>query len=279
MTFAPIETSVEGGNVIELYTFIFGTDITRLTSYNQNIVFDGFTWTATQISRSQLQAAVEDAVNDLKIIMPLDNPIPQQFIANVPGRVGSVKVERAHADDPAEQRVVLFDGFISAVSFDGDLQATITCKPATNVFKRTGPRITYQGLCNHVLYDARCKILRSGDPAGEFKLIGTVISQSGNDIDVAGVTAKGAGFFDGGFIIAPSGGDADARLILSSSGDTLTLLLPFSVEVLGTSVDVFAGCTHDLAICLSKFDNVINYGGFPFVPRKNPFNATLRGGT
>jgi hypothetical protein len=122
--------------------------------------------------------------------------------------------------------------------------------------------------------------LRTGDPAGEFTLAAAnVVSVSGNDIGVSGVGAAGAGFFDGGFVKTPAGGNDDARLILASSGDTLTLLLPFSVDVLGTDVDVFAGCTHDLAICSSKFDNVVNYGGFPFIPRKNPFNSTLRGGS
>ncbi len=279
MTFAPIETSVEDGNVLELYTFTFGGQTDRFTSFNRDITFDGFLFTATQISRSKLESSVEDAINELKITLPQDNVIPQQFIANVPGRVGSVTVERAHADDPAEERIVLFAGFIAQVGFDADLVATITCKPQTSIFKRAGPRITYQGICNHVLYDARCKILRTGDPAGEFLLTGNVTAVSGNDIDVAGVAAAGAGFFDGGFVKAPAGGDDDARLVLSSSGDTLSLLLPFSIEVLATSVDVFAGCTHDLDICLTKFDNVINYGGFPFVPRKNPFNSTLRGGT
>ena len=279
MSFAPIETSREGGNVLNLYTFIFGATVTRFTSFNRDIVFAGVSWTAIQISNSPIQASVEDAINAVKITVTIDNPIAEQFIANVPGRVGSVTIERAHADDPAEERIRDFTGFIAQVSFEGDLEATMTCKPATSIFKRTGPRITYMALCNHVLYDARCKILRSGDPAGEFTLTGNVISISGNDIDVAGVTAKGVGFFDGGFVKTPSGGDDDARLVLSSSGDTLTLLLPFSVAVLGTDVDVFAGCTHDLAICLTKFDNVINYGGFPFVPRKNPFNATLRGGS
>lgn len=279
MTFAPIETSTEDGNVIELYTFTFGGSTDRFTSYNRDITFAGFAWQATQISRSALEASVEDAINELKITVPQDNVIAQQFISNVPGRVGSVTVEKGHADDPAEERVILFEGFIAQVGFDADLVATITCKPQTNVFKRAGPRFTFQGICNHVLYDERCKILRTGDPAGEFLLTGTVTSVVGNNIDVAGVSAAGAGFFDGGFVKAPAGGDDDARLVLSSSGDTLTLLLAFSVEVIGTDVDVFAGCTHDLAICESKFDNVINYGGFPFVPRKNPFNSTLRGGT
>ncbi len=162
---------------------------------------------------------------------------------------------------------------------DGELEAEITCNPQTNVFKRSGPRMTYSGLCDHVLYDARCKILRSGDPAGEFTFTGLVSGVSGSDITVNGLAARGAGWAITGFVQAPAGAPEDKRLILAQAGDTITLLLPFSIPVAGLNVDVFAGCTHDLAICQSKFDNVINYGGFPFIPRKNPFNSTLRGGS
>jgi len=279
MAFEPIETSTEDANVVELYTFSFGGQNERFTSFNREIVFDGFTWTPTQITHSALQASVEDAINELKITVPQDNIIAAQYIANVPGRVGSVQVERGHFNDPAEERVLVFDGFISQVTFDGEIEAIMSCKPATNVFKRSGPRFTYQGICNHVLYDARCKILRSGDPAGEFRFTGSVIGVSGNDITVSGVAANGADWAVGGFVVAPAGGDDDARLVLAQSGDVLSLLLPFSIPVISTDVDVFAGCDHSLAICESKFANVINYGGFPYVPRKNPFSTRLRGGS
>ena len=275
MTFAPIETSVEDANVIEFYTFIFGVSTTRFTSYSEDIVYDGNSYQAVPISRSKVQASAEDAINELKIITTIDNPIASQFIANVPGRVGSVTVERAHVDDVSQERVIIFEGFIAQVRFTGDLQAEITCNPNTNVFKRTGPRFTFQGLCNHVLYDAGCKVNRLA-----FLYSDTVISISadGATIDVSGVSANGADWAVGGFVKTPTGGDDDARLVVSQSGDSLTLLSPFSVDVLNTDVDVFAGCKHDLTTCNVKFANAINYGGFPFIPTKNPFNSTLRGG-
>ena len=279
MTFSALEQSVESGNVAEFYTFTFGATVTRYTSYNRDITFGGLTYTATQISRSKLQASSEAAVNELEITVTIDNEIAKQFIASVPGQIGTVRVTRAHADDPAEETAPLFDGFIAQVKFDGDLQAIIICKPKTSIFKRAVPRMTYQGLCNHILYDARCKILRSGDPAGNFTYTGNVISSSGNDIDVSGISTNGAQWAIGGFVKAPAGGDADARLVIAQAGDTLTLLLPFSITVLNTAVDVFAGCKHDLTTCQNKFNNVINYGGFPYIPRNNPFNTSLRGGS
>jgi len=274
VTFDALERSREDGNVLELYEFRFGVETTRLTSYNQDIVFQGVTWTATQISRGQVQNSVEQAINELKVDMPLSHPIPQQYISNVPGRVGTVKIFRAHADDPAEETLQIFDGFISQVGFDAALVATLSLSPSTSVFKRSGPRFNYQSLCNHVLYDSRCKILEVA-----FKFTGTVVQETGRTIEVAGIfAAEGADWTTSGFVRSPAGTFDDARLILSQSGDVLTLLNNFAVPTLGQDVDVFAGCDHSLAICESKFANVINYGGFPFVPIKNPFSSSIRGG-
>jgi len=274
VTFDALENSREDGNVLELYEFRYGAETTRLTSYNQDIVFQGVTWTAIQISRGQVQNSVEQAINELKIDMPLSHPIASQYISNVPGKVGSVRIFRAHADDPAEETLLLFDGFVAQAGFDGALVATLSCSPSTSVFKRSGPRFNYQSLCNHVLYDGRCKIVEAA-----FRFTGTVASVNGGEIEVAGLfAAEGAGWTTAGFVRAPAGTFDDARLILAQSGDVLTLLNAFAEPVLGTSVDVFAGCDHSLATCDTKFANVDNYGGFPFVPIKNPFGSSIRGG-
>ena len=43
----------------------------------------------------------------------------------------------------------------------------------------------------------------------------------------------------------------------------------------GTEVEVFAGCDHTIATCKTQFDIVVNYGGFAFVPTRNPFESGL----
>jgi len=34
-----------------------------------------------------------------------------------------------------------------------------------------------------------------------------------------------------------------------------------------------AGCDHSVSTCAARFDNLANYGGFPFIPTKNPFST------
>lgn len=274
MTFDSLETSIESSQALELYIFTFGAESFRFTSYNADVIWQGIPYTSTQISRSEAQSSIEDAVNQITITTLLTNPVAQKFINNVPGIVGSVQILRANANDVSQETIELFEGYVASVKFDGQLEAQILCNPQTNNFNRTGPRVSFQSLCNYILYDANCKVNR-----GAFTYTGLVSGVSGADITINGVSGLGASWAVGGFIQAPSGAPVDKRMVLSQSGDTLTMLLPFSIATLGTQVDVLAGCNHSLTgDCLNKFSNTINYGGFFYVPSKNPFSSTLRGG-
>lgn len=276
MTFDAFETSVEDGNVIELYQFTQGPVVTRFTNFSETVTFDGAVWETTQISREDIQKAIESSVNELKIFMPLDNSIASQFIGNVPGKQIDIVIYRAHFTDPAEERLVVYEGFLAQAEFDGDLLATITVQPFTNVFKRTGPRFVYASLCNNILYDAGCKVVRG---ANKHTGLVSAVDLTLRTITVNGLSGMGAGWAEGGFAAFPAGGNDDQRLIVSQAGDTVTLLSNFSEDILTFNIDVFAGCAHDITTCENKFNNVINFGGYPFVPLKNPFSTTLRGGS
>jgi uncharacterized phage protein (TIGR02218 family) len=275
MTFALQETSRESGSVLELYTFIFGLSTFRFTSFQRDVVWQGLSYTSVTISRSNTGASIEDVAGQVTITLPIDNEVPQLFVRNVPGKVGSVQIFRAHINDPAEEIVVLFDGFVANVSLDGELEAKVLCNPQTKIFDRSAPRIQFMSLCGHILYDERCKV-----NIALFTFTGLVSALVNNVITVNGAGAVGlADHFTGGFARFPSASTDDARLILTQSGDDMTLLIPFAENVLGQNIDLFAGCDRSLATCDSKFAAVPNYGGFPFVPRKNPFGTRLRGGT
>jgi hypothetical protein len=43
---------------------------------------------------------------------------------------------------------------------------------------------------------------------------------------------------------------------------------------IGDEVTVSPGCAHTQAVCNDVYSNGENYGGFPFMPRKNPFDGT-----
>ena len=51
---------------------------------------------------------------------------------------------------------------------------------------------------------------------------------------------------------------------------TLFLPLPLPITV-GDKVSVHIGCNKELSTCRDKFDNIINHGGYPFVPQDDEF--------
>ncbi len=40
---------------------------------------------------------------------------------------------------------------------------------------------------------------------------------------------------------------------------------------LGDTVDLILGCDNTYTTCLNKFNNLINFGGFMFLPATNPY--------
>ena len=42
----------------------------------------------------------------------------------------------------------------------------------------------------------------------------------------------------------------------------------------GDTIYLYPGCDRTLATCTAKFGNSANFGGFPFIPTKNPFGGS-----
>lgn len=275
MAFSTFEESPEGSQPIELYTFTIGAVINRWTSAEDDITEAADVFVAIPISRGTLSGGGPDTRKEsLTITVPGDNAVATQYINAVPGVRATLVIERIQrGDGPTFETIVIFSGRISAVAFtESGRKAQIQVVPLVTSQSKPVPTQTYQGLCNNVLYDDICQV-DDTDPA--FRLsTAAVTAVAGITISVTGADANGDGFYTGGFV--ESSGANDRRLIVDQTGTLLTLHLPFATSPLGSNVTVFAGCDHAISTCKSKFDNVINFGGFAFVPGKNVFSTGIR---
>ncbi len=267
-TFPTFEESVENAQPIELYDFGLADEQFNYTSGEEELTIDAITYTPVEISRNNIMFGVEHRQDIITITVPSSLDPAERFIAIVPGQKLTLTIRRFHTTDTAEETVVIFKGIVRSVAFTEDTEkAEFSVAALTSGQGREVPRMTYQGLCNHVLYDERCKIAQAS-----FQFTGAVSVVDENRLTVPGLTAAGSGFYTGGFVQL---GTTDYRMILAHTDDIITLLVPFPGNVLGATVNVFAGCDHTISECKTKFDNVENYGGFAFVPRKNPFNTGI----
>lgn len=269
MSYTVEEKSIESGRPIELYEVRIGVEVFRYSTSEDDVVVDASTWTATPIQRSSLPISPEARTQPVEITVPASNDFAQKYVDSVPPTRATVQIFRVHRGDLTDT-VLLFKGVVKSVKFEDDgTQATLLVVPIEGALSKSMPRIDFRAQCNHMLYDARCKAV-----AGSFRYQGLAGSVSGSTIVVAGLDAsKGVGWATAGEVVRANG---DRRLVIRHvATDTLQLLFPFETNPTGETVDVFAGCDRTIATCNSKFANVVNFGGFAFVPVKNPFITGL----
>jgi uncharacterized phage protein (TIGR02218 family) len=130
----------------------------------------------------------------------------------------------------------------------------------------------YTKVCNHTLGDAGCTL-----DLTSFTFTASITSLGANPrkvLLVSSLAGKGAGFFDNGKLVFNTGSDVapdgyEIKTYDTTTGSfTLFMPLPFDA-VIGNSITAVAGCDQQPTTCLNKFSNVVNFGGFPFVPGNN----------
>ena len=271
------ETSEYESNPVEVYTFQRGSRRWNYTSSDEDKVLNSVTYRAVPISRSRIEATQDPGKTSLTISVQNTLEFVRQYVATSPTDVVSVSLQRYHEGFPDEV-VVPWRGRVTNVSFNESTSETeITCQPLYTSLRRPGLRRVYQSSCPHVLYNSPCNVVRENLGAAVVveSVTGNVLQSSNFIQNTANPFA--ADWFTGGFIEVNIGqGAIDRRFIIEHDNDagTVTLNLPASSIVAGTNLIAYAGCNHSPTVCKGKFNNLDNYGGFPFIPTKNPMDGT-----
>jgi hypothetical protein len=63
----------------------------------------------------------------------------------------------------------------------------------------------------------------------------------------------------------------ETRLATGTNGaGRLYLNFPFRSAIVGDTITAEAGCSKRIGVCTGKFNNLVNFLGFPYVPNTNP---------
>lgn len=264
MTYDAREKSEQSGAPVELYEFARNAVVWRYTSSEKNWTVEGNLYTSAAISRSAIGLNSERERNALTLTVPRNFPIAELFRVDPPDDVISLTVRRFHRSD--SEIAVIWKGAVLNADWSG-APAKLKCEPMTVALERTGPSRLCQISCPHVLYGRGCTLNKA-----DFKIDTTVTAIDGVVITLAALGAYTS--YGGGFVEKIDGdGNFQRRFIESNDGLDLTLSRQFQDLAPTDSVTAYPGCDHSLAICDSDFDNVPNYGGMPYMSRKNPFGS------
>jgi len=249
---------------VELYTAALGDQVWRWCNSTDTVTSGGDDFEPIAAGRGNLS----EGEGPLDIYLPITHPFPQTYVNSAPGAHAVLTIQWVDREDIGSLRII-YKGMLKAlsVSKDGE-RANMRLESVVASFKKESPERSFSPQCQAFLYDDDCAVNKD-----DFKHVANVTAVSGNTLTVNGLAAKGAGWALPGYVAY---GTVDYRQIVSQAGDVVTLILPFTVDLLGETVTVYAGCDHAITTCEDKFSNKVNFRGCPFVPTKNIFATGLK---
>lgn len=251
---------------VELYAFEGASATFRLTPHEFDVEIGGERYERCPLERSALALGAEAAKSALELRLPPDHALVRHLLqATITGEATAVRLRIARHDALSDAwwlSGTRWMGRVLGVEVADDA-ARIRCESAQVSLKRIGLRRLYSRACSHVLYSAACGATPIAASATVTQTIGRSVEFDG------GVPAAVAGTLAGGWLETAAGA---RHMVVGETSYTVELLYPVPLAA-GISVTLTAGCDHSTATCHSRFNNLAHYGGFPFIPTKNPFST------
>lgn len=265
----------------EIYRWVNGDTVWTQTSADAEITHGGETYDPVPIGRSDIDQTQEMARNNITVNTARSNPVALLHLTEFPETTTTLTISRYDAGDVT----VLWKGRIASAESNGN-EITVACEPIFTSLTRYGLRARYQRSCRHALYRRGCNVNGSNEQE-DHGVDGGAASTDGRSVEVAVAAERANGRYTGGMLRF----DDTYRLITRHAGTTLTMqqsigALDEAVDSAGwdkawgqhwdglVAVRIYPGCKHNMVDCGDEFDNLDNYGGFPWVPGKNPFGGS-----
>ena len=269
MSFINIETSVERGEPIELYLFTYGAGVNQHYAYTdgeQVRVWSNIEFLPIPIKRSQISISGTLDKAALTVNLPGNADVPELFRTYAPSAVVQLAIYQGHANDLDNEFLLCWSGRVLNCRWT-NREVALTCEPITTSLKRTGLRRNYQYGCPHALYDPRtCRASKTAAtvPATVQTIDGTLVTLS-----TAGTQDHAGGMVEW---VQPNGRYEVRTIIQIVDGAFLLSGIPVGLSP-GMQVNLVRGCDHTMAGC-AKHNNILNFGGMPWIPLKNPMSNT-----
>ena len=244
----------------EIYDFWYGTAYWRYTSGDISVNYNENTYEPAPIERGIVTYDSNLEVSTLDIIMARSQGFVTKYIVQNPVLVLWVKVTRLFRD--LSEPDIVFIGQIKNVTFTG-LTAKVSCVGFEKYFKQPIPNWRYQILCNYKVFDNNCSLSDNF-----FKTTTNIDTVSSDNLTITSndFSLQDSDYYKLGKIVFGE----DSRMITYHVGNTIKIRFRMPNLVPGSEVTVYAGCDRNIETCRDKFNNVINFGGHPYIPLDNP---------
>lgn len=283
MTYQAQDITTEDSQPVYRFLFVQGDKVWRYTTAPVFIGDSAGTWEPAPIRASNVTSTNELAQNGISVELPRNLDLAAQFLGGVPEQITTLTVFRDQGEnaESSDDVMVYWKGRVVAAEASGD-SVSLECEDTFTSLRRSGLRARYQKGCRHALYSRGCGVVKEDYgrsvsilSASGFNIVVNTIQTSISDSNDSNPPSDT--YWGGGFVQLDSGA---TRYIIDQNGTTLTLLSPFDPEEVDstpTGATLYPGCSHTVQACLTLYNNLDNYGGFPYIPSKNPFSGNVTG--
>lgn len=252
------------------------------TDHDGDLSFDGTVFrAATGMDASAIQATTGLAVDNSQAIGALsDAGVSEEDI--LAGRFDRAQVEHWLVDwSRPELRVLLFAGSFGEIRrSDGAFEVEL--RGPTEALNAPVGRTLKRG-CDRRLGDAKCGVDLNAPGFSAVSEVGAL--ESGVAFTASGLGGFAPGWFASGSLTWLDGANAGEASAIKADGPGVggarRIALwrePGAPVAAGDRFRIFAGCDKQLGTCRAKFDNLLNFRGFPHIPGDDWVAAYPRNG-
>lgn len=253
---------------VDLYQLTRGAQQWLITSADVAQMHNSETYEPEAVGRGGADIKPDLSKASMEIRLPLDHELVDALLTSWSEvQVGLIVTRKR----PTSSRII-WKGRLTSTQ-PGDTHAKLIFESIYTSLRRPGLRGRFQKSCRHPLYGRGCGISPEAVATD-----GNVSVIAGKALTIAEAATKPDGFFVGGMLRAPDGvlsyvvEHYGTRIVVNRVSSSIANA--FSNPGPPVAVKLYPGCDHSYATCQSKFSNELNYGGFDYIPQKNPMGGT-----
>lgn len=264
--------------IADIYKITLTTDdVAYLTNHDEDISYGGETYLALPIKRDKVNYHINLQVDKVNIAFGLVGVEVEIEVSGIlytiPQVVKNGFLRNAHVLISRIDYIALgtpdtiFEGWVTGdIEFTGgELQMHVG--GLLDRLKAPFPTFSYTELCNHQLYGTYCKINRATYVESGTADAGSTQAQVFDAIFL--YSNQPLDYWHKGEIKFTSGDNSGiAREIVKHNDGDIKVLMPFPNPVgVGDTFDAWPGCSKTGVVCEDKYNNLVNFGGFEYIPK------------
>lgn len=261
-------------DIRELFTFyeVATGNSYYLTSGQKHVDYGGDFYEARALKRGQFQDTDKMQKQDLKLLINLDNPLIVRWLRNSVDTVIQLTLAEYNADTGAYS--IRWIGRLTTMN-PKSADCELVFESVYTSMRRLGAAPKMNITCRHTLFGSRCGLDRE-----TFGVVADVTDVTELVVTATQAAAQPDGYYAGGSLKDAAGFQ---RRINAHTGSLLSLSRPLLSLVdeieqngyTGLQVTLYPGCPKNSATCDSRFNNLLNFGGFEYMPYTNPFEGSI----